>query len=315
VMVLLLLTVKEDVVLILVPLGLYVAIRHNRKMGLLTAGMAIAWFIVVFFLVQPLFSGASPGSLDSWRMPFGGFGGLIETAVLRPWEVVAYMLTTEKVKYLFQLLTPVLFLPLLTARSLLILPVLFFNLISNFWYQSNIQYHYHSLITPVLSAMALLALEVRFRSTKARRVLVVVMLLAAAFSAYMWGPIQGSRQPSYYPDPDHPQAVAAAEAVALIPSNAVVAAEDKFASHLTNRELIYVFPTPFSATYWGDDSQKGRRLRGADKVEYVLVMPGFLGEKSASLYDALPAEGFVSVFDKEGIVLLQRQPTAGDMVE
>jgi len=33
VMVLLLLTVKEDVPLILVPLGIYVALRHNRKMG------------------------------------------------------------------------------------------------------------------------------------------------------------------------------------------------------------------------------------------------------------------------------------------
>jgi uncharacterized membrane protein len=313
VMVCLLLTVKEDMVLVLVPLGLYVALCHNRKMGLLTAGLAVVWFVVVFFGAQPKLSGALPGSLDSWRIPFGGFGGLIKTAFGRPWEVIAYMVTADKVRYLFQLLTPVLFLPLLTARTLVIVPVLFFNLISNFWYQSNLQYHYHSSIIPVFCVMALLALE-RFKGLKLRRALVVVALLAAAFSLYMWGPVQGTREPSYYPDPQHPQAVAATEALALIPSDAVVAAEDKFASHLTNRERIYVFPTPFSASYWGDDSQKGQRLRGAEAVEYVVAMPAYMGEESANAYTGLAEEGFSVIYDKEGVVVLKRAEPEAERV-
>jgi uncharacterized membrane protein len=304
-MVIPLMLVKEETILFLVPLGIYVAVLHSRRIGLLTVGLSIAWFAVGFFAIQPALSGASAGSLDSWRIPFGGFGGLLKTAVLRPWEVIAYMLTAEKVQYLFQLLTPLLFLPLLTWRSLLAVPVLLYNLISNFWYQSNLQYHYHSLLTPVLWAAGLLALE-RFRLVSLRRAVITVVLLATLFSAYLWGPLPGSRQPSYYPDPRHAEVVAANEAFALIPDDAVVSAVDKFAAHLANRELIYVFPNPYSASYWGDFSLKGVRLPGAEEVEYVMAMPALLQEESAQVWAGLSDEGFRTIFDQQGIVLLRR---------
>ena len=62
-MVVLLLLVKEDVWLVLVPLGIYVAVRHNRKMGLVTAGLAVAWFCLMMFVVQPALSGHRRGSI------------------------------------------------------------------------------------------------------------------------------------------------------------------------------------------------------------------------------------------------------------
>jgi uncharacterized membrane protein len=306
VMVVLVMMVKEDVFLLLVPLGIYVAVRHSRKMGLLTVGLSIAWFLVAFFAIQPALSDVSAGSLDSWRIPFGGFGGLAKTFFTSPWEVIAYLLTAEKIMYVFQLLTPVLFLPLLTWRSLIALPVLLFNLVSNFWYQSSIQYHYTSLLTPVICVMTLLVLE-RFSSIKLRRSLAVLVLLATVFSLYMWGPITGSRNPSYFPDPQHPQCLAANEAIALIPADAVVAAEDRFAAHLADRELIYVFPNPYSASYWGDYSQAGQRLPGTEKIEYVMVIPAGLGSVAAGVYAELDEEGFTEVFRKNGVVLLHRE--------
>ena len=308
-MVIPLMLVKEETVLFLVPLGIYVAMLHNRRIGLLTVGLSIAWFFLGFFGIQPALSGAAAGSLDSWRIPFGGFGGLVKTAFQRPWEVIAYMLTAEKVKYIIQLLTPLLFLPLLTWRSLLALPVLLYNLISNFWYQSNLQYHYHSMLTPVLWATGLLALG-RFHRVIVRRTLVMVVLVAAMFSAFLWGPLPGSRQPSYYGDPQRPEVLAANEAFALIPGDASVSAIDKFAAHLANREEIYVYPNPYSASYWGDDSMKGQRLPAADKVEYVMVVPGAMGEVAARVYEGLAGEGFEPIYDKQGVVLLHRQLSA-----
>jgi uncharacterized membrane protein len=307
VMVLLLMTVKEDTALVLIPLGIYVALRHNRRMGILTAGIAVAWFALMMFVVQPALSGATAGALDSWRIPYGGFGGLLATFFKRPWEVVTYLLSADKAKYLFQLFTPVLFLPLLTWRTLIVVPILFFNLLSTFWYQSSVQYHYTSLIIPVLCGMALLGLD-RFRSLKLRRVLAVGILVATVFSAYLWGPYPHTRTVAYYPDPYHPQAVAAAEAVALIPPDAVVAAGDKFSPHLTHREQIYTFPSPFSATYWGDDSQKGQRLPVADQVEYVLDLPSILPEETIAVLSTLGAEGFTPVYENEGVLLLKREP-------
>jgi uncharacterized membrane protein len=308
-MVIPLMLVKEETVLFLVPLGIYVALRHSIRMGLLTVGLSIVWFVVGFFGIQPALSGASAGALDSWRIPFGGLGGLVKTTFQRPWDVIAYMLTAEKIQYMFQLLTPLLFLPLLTWRSLMALPVLLYNLISNFWYQSNLQYHYHSMLTPVLWATGLLALE-RFRRVSLRRAVITVVLLMTLFSAYMWGPLPSSRQPSYYPDPGHPDAVAAAEAFALIPDDAAVSAIDKFAAHLATRELIYVFPNPYSASYWGDFSLKGVRLPGAEKVEYVMAMPALLEEEAAVVWAGLPDEGFRPIYDRQGIVLLHREALA-----
>ncbi len=305
VMVGLLLLVKEDVWLFLVPLGIYVAIRYNFKVGLATMLLSVGWFLIVFLGVQPALSGATAGSLDSWRIPYGGMGGLLRTTFTAPWEVIAYMFTAEKVKYLFQLLLPLLFLPLLDWRTLIAVPVIFFNLISTFWYQSNVQYHYTSLIIPVFCASALFALE-RFRRLKTRWTLALAMLVVTVACAYFWGPLPGSRTPSSYPDPDRPDVIAANHALTVIPPDAVVAAVDKFAAHMANRETIYVFPNPYSASYWGDDSLKGQRLPGADEVEYIMVPPELLGDEAAKIYRQLSAEGFVPIFSEGGVVVLHK---------
>jgi uncharacterized membrane protein len=309
VMVVLLVLCKEDLWLFLVPLGIYVAVRHSLKVGLVTIGLSLGWFVVAFFGIQPALSGVGAGTLDSWRIPFGGPGGLLKTIFTQPWTVIAYMFTEEKVKYVFQLLTPLLFLPLLVWRSLIAVAVLFFNLVSNFWYQSNLQYHYTSLLIPVLCVSAIFGLE-RFRKLGVRSALVVVGLVVTVACGYFWGPLPGSRTPSSYPDPQFPEAVVANEALTYIPPGAIVAAEDKFAAHLAHRELIYIFPNPYSASYWGDDSLKGKRLPGADEVKYIMVTPALMGEATAGIYARLPEEGFVPIFNKMGIVVLHKESSA-----
>jgi len=305
VMVGMLLLVKEDVWLLVLPLGIYVAARKNLRVGLITVGVSVVWFLLAFFWIQPALSGVAAGSLDSWRIPFGGYGGLVESLFSRPWEVIAYMFTAEKVQYLVQLLTPLLFLPLLTWRALIAVPVLFFNLISTFWYQTNLQYHYHSLLIPVLWVAGIMALQ-RFRWMQIRWALVIAVLLATTLSAYLWGPLPGSRTPSTYPGTGGSGIVAADEALSLIPEDAVVAAEDRFAAHLANRELVYIFPNPYSASYWGDDSMKGQRLPRAEAVEYVVVAPRGLGPEGAEVYGSLASEGFKKIFEKNGIVVLRK---------
>ena len=305
VMVGLLLLVKEDVWLFVVPLGVYVAVRHDLKIGLSTIAVSVGWFLLAFFVIQPALSGVPPGSLDSWRIPYGGMGGLLKTMFTAPWDVIGYMMTAEKVKYLFQLMTPLLFLPLLDWRALMAVPVLFFNLVSTFWYQSNIQYHYTSLLIPVLVVAAIFGLE-RFRKIKVRWTLAVVGMAVTVACAYAWGPLPGSRTPSSYPDPNHESVVSAKSILALIPEDAAVAADDRFAAHMANRELVYVFPNPYSASYWGDGSMKGQRLPGAEKVEYVMVTPSLLSEEGRRVYGELPSEGFVRVAEDRGVVLLHK---------
>ena len=305
VMVVLLLSIKEDVPLLVVPLGLYVALRYDRRVGFLTAGLAASWFVVTLFILGPLLSGTGAGHLDAWRIPFGGVAGLVSTTVERPWEVGGDLLTADKQEYLFQLLTPVLFLPLLTPLTLVALPSVLFNLVSTFPYQYNLHYHYTSLIVPLFSAAAVLALP-RFKVASTRRAMAVLLLPAALMSAYMWGPIEKSREPGSFAAPYYSQAEAAREAIALIPPDAVVSARFSYSPHLGHREQVYDFPNPFNANYYGDDSQKGQRLPEADRVEYVLEIPTQLDGPSATVYPQLADEGFRPIFEKDGVVLLKR---------
>lgn len=60
IMVLLLLLVKEDVAFLVVPLGIYVGLRYDGRMGFITAAVGIIWFIVTVFFLGLC-------SADMWR--------------------------------------------------------------------------------------------------------------------------------------------------------------------------------------------------------------------------------------------------------
>jgi hypothetical protein len=92
----------------------------------------------------------------------------------------------------------------------------------------------------------------------------------------------------------------------LIPDDAVVAARSRLVTHLTHRRQVYDFPTPFSASYWGDASLDGQRLPEADDVEFVLEVPDRLSGKAGEIFPQLGDEGFREVFSRDGVVLLQR---------
>jgi uncharacterized membrane protein len=310
VMILLLLLVKEDVALLVVPLGIYVALKHDRRVGFITADIGVVWFVVTVFFLGPFFSGDKAGSLDAFRIPFDGWKGLISTALTQPWEVLGYMAASAKIEYLIQLLAPLLFLPLLTVETLVVLPTLLFNLLSTFAYQTNVRYHYTSLIIPVFAWTALVYVR-RVKDVGARRALVVMVLLASLFSAYLWGPGDWSRQPATRYDVNAPDVQAIAEAVTLIPDDAVVACRSRISTHLSHRVQIYDFPTPFYASYYGDDSMDRQRLPVADNVQYVLDMPDRLSDVGARVFLALQQdEGFRQIYSKNGVVLLRKVTAA-----
>jgi uncharacterized membrane protein len=311
VMVLLLLTIKEDVPLLVVPLGIYVAIKFDRKMGIVTAYAGVLWFIIIVFFLGPYFSGAGPEGLDAYRIPFGGIGGLLRTTFTAPWQVLADLLTADKIKYLIQLLAPVFFLPLFSSGTLIVVPVLILNLLSTHTYQSNIQYHYTSLTMAGLTAAAIFCLA-KVRSAQRRKALAAVALLAALFSAYAWGPAEWSRDPATQFDTDYADVQALREAVTLIPNDAVVAARPRIATQLAHRQKIYDFPTPFYASYYGPSSLDTQRLPQSDEVEYVVDFPERLSEVGSRVFMALQqTEGFSVIFDKAGVVVLKKgQPAS-----
>ena len=67
------LLVKEDVSLVIVPLGIWVAIRRDRRIGLLTVFGSLAFMAVAMFVVMRSLIGVP--TRNTWRIPFGGVVG------------------------------------------------------------------------------------------------------------------------------------------------------------------------------------------------------------------------------------------------
>lgn len=297
------LLVKEDVALLTFALGIYVALRHDRRVGILTSGVSLLYLAAALWWILPALNGV--GTLNAWRIPFGGPGGVIRTAFTRPGQLISYVLSDSRPWYLWQLLAPMALLPLLAPSVALvaILPVAA-NLLTNFPYQYDIHYHYTAPILPVLAAATVFA--VARAPVEARAKLVGLFAGSTLVCAYLWGPTPlgiHERQPA---DPDYPTISLVNAAIDMIPADAVVSAHYTFVPQLTHRHEIYMFPNPFKAAYWGTFTMEGQRLPRADRVEYLLL-PETLDAELQAVVDSVRDE-FDRVPTAESVTLLKRRP-------
>jgi uncharacterized membrane protein len=263
------LLVKEDVALVMIPLGIWVAVKRDRRIGLLTVGGSVVYALFALYVVMRPQIGVP--TLNLWRIPFGGPLGLIREGLTRPGNVIDHLLSEERPWYLWQMLVPtgLVFLkrPGLAMVSGL---VLLANVVSTFGYQQQIQYHYSLVAVPALifgSAWAVAAATERWRNR-----MMVVLAIAALWTSFLWSPMPWAREvPSVWP-PTHPTALAAQDIIEDVPDDAVVSAQHQLTAHLARREMIYMFPNPFSVSLYGTEvTKEGTRLPQADQVEFVVL--------------------------------------------
>jgi uncharacterized membrane protein len=269
VFVVLALLVKEDASLVLVPLGLWVAVKRDRRIGLLSIVGCVSFMLVAMFVVIRGLIGVP--TRNAWRIPFGGPGGFLKTLVTRPDKVARHYWSDSRPFYFWQMTFPVAWVFISSPSVALIsLVVLATNMLSTFWYQYQIQYHYALVAVPAIvmgTAYAISRVRLRLRPA-----LLALVLVTSISSAWAWGALPFSRHLPYYWAPDYPVAADAREIIKDIPGDAVVSAQYAVTAQMDHREEIYLFPTPFSATLYGpDDSLGGKRLPAADRVEYVVL--------------------------------------------
>ena len=143
------LLVKEDVVLVVAPIGVWVAFRRDVRIGIATVVGAIGVALLCFLVVIRDLTGTA--FRNSWRIPFGGVGGLLKTALTAPITLLRYLTSDGRLTYLVQMLLP-------TGGMFFIAPsvalvgftVLLSNIVSTFYYQYQIQYHYSLVVAPIL---------------------------------------------------------------------------------------------------------------------------------------------------------------------
>ncbi len=302
------LMVKEDVSLVVVPLGVWVAIKRDRRVGLLTIVGSLAFMAAAMFLVMRSLIGVP--TRNGWRIPFGGPRELVETTLRNPTQLVDHLRAEGRPWYLWQMLAPlgfVLFrLPSVAAISVL---VLFTNVLSTFWYQFQIEYHYSLIAVPALvmgTTYALGALPRFGRINRARGLSLI--LGCSVFAAYAWAPLPfGKSDPLFWPS-DHPVAEQMRDIIADVPDGASVAAHYRVTPHLAHRKEIYQFPNPFRVVLYGTDiSQEGSRLtERAEGVEYLVLRTEKSPENAAD-FDVID-EAFRLVRSNDSWELWEREP-------
>jgi uncharacterized membrane protein len=267
------LSVKEDAAVVMALVGGWLAItggeRQGRLHGVASSLVALGTMLTMLFLVMRSITGVT--FRNSWRVPFGGFSGVIRTLFTDPRAVLDHFASDGRPWYLWQMIGPtgLVFLraPILAATAS---GVLFVNVLSTFWYQYQIGYHYS--IAPVVplvlgTAWALARIPVRWRRTT-----VAWVALSAALAAFLWSPLPGSRNDVYTWPPSHPVAVAGREIIAVIPDGASVAAFHSLTPHIARRKEIWSLPNPFVRNLYGPDVfAGGDRLPAADRVEFVVL--------------------------------------------
>ena len=299
-----LLLVKEDVAVLTLGLGVYVALKHDRRIGLITVAMSVLYAAAAFWWVLPALNGV--GTLNTWRIPFGGPWGFFRTSITHPGRVISYLTEKDRLWYVWQLFTPLAFVAFAAPAVLFIgIGALGSNLVSNFIYQYDIHYHYTSLVYPVVVAATIFGIVNCTATLRGRAALTGLVVLAAAISAYLWGPTPLGRHEFLPSDPNTAHVQSVRRAIHLLPHDAVVSAFYGWAPQIDHRDEIYMFPNPWKASYWGTFKQEGKRLPQADRVQYV-ILPSELGPEPKAVLDSIRAE-FDVVYDQEGVLLLKRK--------
>jgi uncharacterized membrane protein len=304
VMVVFALLVKEDAALLVIPLGLWVLWRRDRKWGLWIIAGAVAWSALVLEWIIPSLLGQS--SLYSGDIPFGGVGGVLRTIFTKPGTFLSYLKADGRPFYVWQMgfTTGWTFLlsPEIAAIGVLILAE---NVVSTLPYMHQILYQFSLPLVPVLVLGTVWAIS-RQRSQRRRFITTGIALGCALWSCTLWGlaPFSSSSVAGEW----SPTSSAVRAFTALedrIPANAVVSAWYLFVPHLDHRTQIYLWPTPFDTQNFGLFNNNGDRLPVANKVQY-LVLPVPLNNTDDSNVFAAMSKQFTLLVDDDGIGLYKR---------
>jgi uncharacterized membrane protein len=244
---------KEEIAASVGCLGLWYAVRHKRwGAGLSIFGLGVTVSLINFLVIIPHFSpsGASPFA-DRYQQVGGSPTGILHTAVTDPVAIVQAVATGHKLLYVALLLVPFLGLCLLEPLLLLgAIPDLAINLLSAKPAQTELYWQYSAGIVPFLLVASVVGAS-RLRRGPDRIALGVVA--AVVFMTFIH-PIFSPVYRIAVDDLGHvlrsdPARAAKAHALDLVPPGVPVSASNGLGGLLSDRRVIYMFPTRKKAAW------------------------------------------------------------------
>ena len=266
VFVLLLLT-REDMALLLIPVGMMAFALGERGLGRLTIAGALLYFAAVKLVLQLTSGGGGSFAFyysDLVQDPNGNLGDLLIAVVLNPLKALIHALGGAQRHYLGIMFLPLLLLPFFARRGRFMMAYgLAATLLASRGAMHSVHFQYTTLIYPFAFALvpfAVLRLAPdlhRSRHQKLRAGLVVAVLVACTGAGIRFGALSpnDSFQAGYsefkpYPDPAGKSMYAGLVRLRdRIPPDASVAASRHMGPHVSNRWTVGEFPLDSGADW------------------------------------------------------------------
>jgi uncharacterized membrane protein len=241
-------------------LGLYAMLRYRAwRLGGITMALCLAWFFAVMYWLIPAYSVTGEHLFIGYYADLGDTPAqIVLTALTRPDLILKNVWQPDKLRYLYDLLTPFAYLPLAGLPVLLIgTPSFAINLLS-----ANTAMHdatggqYGADVAPWLAWGALYGLVYLRRAINYWRpamatAATTLLSLILVSVAVVWHLFRGYSPLAF--DPPHWEITRhdrlAERFLAQIPAEASVAAQGKLYPHLSNRVIAYQLPDVNQAEY------------------------------------------------------------------
>jgi len=309
---------KEEIWLIVFLFGLYViflGIKDKLKTktiwiyGVFLSAFSLLAFYILIWIAIPAVRGSNHFAL-AYYSDFGGSPtGIVKNILLSPVKTISIILAPKRLLYIYQLLSPLGFLGILSPLYLIFaVPELLIDLLSNNPQLYQIYYQYTAAITPFIFISTIYAIN--FLRNKISKIPFTFyfwyILSTTLLAAYLIGPLPGAKNPNLnmFVKPLTNREVIA-NFISSVPARYSIAATNNLGAHLSHRQNIYTIPV------------------GIDKADIILFLlndpfaqPSLFAQKEMvknmekdTKYIQVFKNGDFVVFEKKNLFVLKRPRT------
>ena len=305
------LSLKEDVALMYVVLGLLLVFRGHRRVG---AGLALgsaAWLVLAYGIIRTL-----GGSYDAYGQRFAGDRGdsVPDAAgwmLSHPLQTVSDIADLSLAGVILLFVSTGCLALLAPSWMLLAAPTALHNALSAYQPQHELVNHYHLwTLTGFFVAAAIGAARVQSLGRYAR--LAVTATLGVAVVLAVLGGLWAHR----FSDTVLLEREPTERLLERIPPDVPVAAARSLVPHLTHRVEVHTLPEPFIPLEWGSPLSADEFAERAERIRFVAYVEGdqigtiLTGEDLELTPDVRPTllrEGFVVIARSGKVEIFERR--------
>jgi uncharacterized membrane protein len=267
--------------------------EKKRRCGAIALILGVAWFLVASKVVIPFFSGSQPAAMYRYSYLGNSFPEIAKNLLLKPGLVWDKVQVRDSLRYLSQLVLPVLWglSPQYLAPLVSAMPTLMLNILSDIGYQRDLGCQYSLPVVPFL-LLAVISTQAAGQGwLRNRRTIILwsfLSFLAIGNYHFFW---------SIYPT-NFDTWQATREAIALIKTQGGVLTTNNIAPHVSERPVVKL---AFAETPTAD--VKAAASINFVQIDYILLNTRHAGWRSTSEY----AAGLVEQFKQDKLFQLRYQ--------